>query len=188
MKDFLTSWVPIISPLATFLVAIIAFLNVLIARKSLKLLELKEARWYPDFELYHSDSYMRRFPKNNLRVYAVDLRVCNRSDADNSIKELSMFVRFNRGGKVNTNLLIPQISGDPNGIIALAGRKPNETLSSPLFIKAHGVHSGWALFKIEDALLVDANIDICELRAIDANDTPFSLPIVIVRRESDESQ
>lgn len=187
MKDWLLVGVPIISSLATLVVAVLTLFNVLIARRSLNLLEAKEARWSSNFYLYHSDSYMKCFPSKDIRIYAIALKVSNRSDADNTIVDLSLFIRFNRGSACSTNLELPQVDGNSNGTTLLAGRKPEEILPRPLFLRAHGAQQGWALFQVEDTLLRSATIEVSEVRAADVHGQQVSLPITILRREHDES-
>lgn len=68
MQDPLASWTAIIGAIATFIIALLAFYNVRIARNSLKLMEQREKRSLPSLQIFHINSYVKRDKEQDSRI------------------------------------------------------------------------------------------------------------------------
>jgi hypothetical protein len=184
VQDPLASWAAIAAAGVTLVVAILTLINTLIAKDSLKLMQQKERRWQPDWEMYLIDAYARRDRERGLRVYAANVRICNRSDADNSIKDINLRVLFNRASADSSNISIPLQSDDISAQSALTGLQPDSVLRTPLYLKGHGVVSGWAIFGLHDDILRDADIQVYELKIVDTYNTEASLEILVMQEQA----
>ncbi len=188
MQDPIASWAAIISAIATFIVAILTFFNILIVKGSLKLMQKKESRWLPFLEIYYIDSFVKRFLKQNIRLYFVKVRISNISDSDNSTKEMSLIIKFHRNQDISSNIAIPNLFENINHYAQLVGKNSNDILKIPSHIKAHTVKTGWVIFKIEDEILRDAIIESYEIKLVDTHNTESSLSFTVFRQESDEER
>ena len=188
MQDPLASWAAIISAIATFIVAILTLINILIAKGSLKLMQKKENRWLPLLELYHIDSFVKRFLEQNIRLYLVKVRISNISDSDNSTKEISLIIRFHRNQDISSNIAIQNLSENINYFAQLVDKNNNDILEIPSHIKAHTVKTGWIIFKVGDEILRDAIIELYEIKLVDTHNIESSLRFTIFRQESDEER
>lgn len=186
MQSSLASWAAIITAIATFIVAILTFFNILIAKGSLKLMQKKENRWAPFLELYHIDSFGKRFIERNIRLYLVKVRISNISDSNNAAKEISLIVRFHRNRDNSSNIAIPSLSENINYFAQLVNKNNNDILEIPLYIKAHTVKTGWIIFKIEDGILRDATIDSYDIKLVDTYNIEASLNFTLFLQDSDE--
>jgi len=178
MQDPLASWAAIGTAIATFTVALLTLFNIRIAKNSLKLMQHKEQRWQPNLQLYRIDAFVKRFKSQSFRVYAVNLRISNISDADNSIKDLSLVIYFSRSIPVPSNMAVPHMVSDLRTSAKFIGKSTSEIINTSSLIRAHGVAAGWAVFKVADEVLGDSTIQGYEIRAVDTHDIESTLEIL----------
>ena len=146
MQDPLASWAAIGGAIATFVIALLAWFNIRIARNSLKLMEQREKRLHSDLEIFHIASYAKRDRQQDSRIYAVNIRISNRSDTDNSAKDLGLKIYFKRDGGITSNIAIPAIKDVDQRVRGLVGISSDDVIAVPCRIMAHDVVSGWTLF------------------------------------------
>ncbi len=180
MQDPLASWAAIVAAIATFAVVLLTLFNILIAKNSLKLMQQKEQRWQPNLQLYRVDAYAKRFKGQGFRVYGVNLRISNKSDADNSVKDLSLVIYFSRSATVTSNVAVPLVTSDIRTRADLIGKRQTDIITTPSLVKGHAVISGWAVFKIADDVLGHAPIEAYEVKVIDTHDLESTLEILTI--------
>jgi len=159
MQDPLASWAAIIAAIATFIIALLTFYNVRVARNSLKLMEQREKRLQPSLLLFHINSYMKRDKKNNSRIYAINVGITCNSDTDDSVRDLSMKIYFKRGSGATSNVILPTMRNVEKDDIDQVGVESNKILVVPIKIGAHEVVNGWGIFKIDDEIFSGSDID-----------------------------
>lgn len=181
MQDPLASWAVILGSIGTLAIAILTLLNIRIARNSLKLMDQREKRLHPDLEIYHVDSYAKRDREHDSRIYAVNIRISNRSDTDNSAKELSLKIYFKRDEGITSNIAIPTIKDAGKRVRDLLGIGSDDIIPVPCRLKAHDIVSGWALFEISDEILSGSRIENNEVILTDTNNVTSSFEILVMR-------
>jgi hypothetical protein len=181
MQDPLASWAAIAGAIATFVIALLTFFSIRIARNSLKLMERREKRLHPDLDIFYIESYLRRDQEKNSRIYAVNIRVSNRSDTDNSVKDLSLKIYFKRGEEIISNIAIPATKNADQRIRDLVGIDTGGIITVPYWVRAHDVVSGWALFEVSGEILVGSRIENYEVILTDADDSTSSFEILVMR-------
>lgn len=180
MEDLLI-WAAILGSIGTLAIAVLAFLNIRMAKNSLKLMEQREKRLHPDLGIFHIDSYVKRDREQNSRIYAVDTRISNRSDTDNSAEDLSLKIYFKRGDGITSNIAIPTIKDVDQRVTDLVGIGSDDIIVVPCRIRAHDVVSGWALFEISDEILDGSRIENYEAILTDTNNITSSFEILVMR-------
>jgi hypothetical protein len=167
MQDPLASWATILSAIATFIIAILTYKSISIAKRSLNLMEMKERRWNPDLELYLGDTFIKRDENLNIRIYAVNIKITNKSDSTNSIRELILSIKFRRASKITSNILIPSVGENIEKFSKLIDKDSSNILSIPKIINGHEVVDGWAIFKIDYDFIKGTDIDYYNLKITD---------------------
>jgi len=180
MQDPLASWAAIGTAIAGLAVALVTFLNILIARGSLRLMQRREERWQPNLRLHHLDAYAKTFKEQGFRVYAVNLRISNQSDVDNSIKDIVLSIAFRRPTSAASNVSLPCMTADTDTASVLIGRNPIDMMTVPSLIKAHGLISGWTAFQLANDLVAGAIIDAYQIRVVDTHDIESALDILTI--------
>lgn len=181
MQDPLASWVVILGSIGTLVIALLTFLNIRIARSSLKLMEQREKRLHPELDMFHIESYAKRDKEQDSRIYAVNIRISNRSDAGNSAKDLGLKIYFKRDGGITSNIVIPTIKDVDQRVRDLVGIGSDDIIAIPCRIRAHEVVSGWALFEISDEILGGSRIENYEVILTDTNNIISSFEILVMR-------
>ena len=181
MQDPLASWAAIAGTIVTFIIALLTFFNVRVARNSLKLMEQREKRLQPSLQVFHINSYVKRDKEQNSRIYAVNIGITCASDTDNSVKDLSMRIYFKRDGGIASNISIPTVKDINKRVTDFVGVMSDKILVVPLRIKAHEVIGGWALFEVSNKFLAGSNIENYQVICTDAHDTESYFEIKVMR-------
>jgi len=181
MQDPLASWAAIVAAIATFIIALLTFFNVRVARNSLKLMEQREKRLQPSLHSFHINSYMKRDKEQNSRIYAVNIGITCASDTDNSVKDLSMRIYFKRDGGITSNIAIPNMQDVDQKVIDLVGVGADKIFVVPLRIRAHEGVTGWALFQIGNEFLAGSDIENYQVILTDVQDTESYFEINVMR-------
>ena len=181
MQDPLASWAGIAGVIATFVIALLTFFNVRVARNSLKLMEQKEKRSQPSLQVFHINSYVKQDKEQGSRIYTANIGITCTSDTDNSVKDLSMKIYFKRDGEITSNIAIPTVKDKDMRITDLIGVSSDKILVVPLRIKAHEVITGWALFVIRDEFLVGSSIENYQVILTDAHDIESYFEIKVMQ-------
>lgn len=183
MQDPLASWTAIIGATAAFIIALLAFYNVRVARNSLKLMEQREKRSLPSLQIFHINSYVKRDKEQDSRIYAVNISITCTSDTDNSVKDLSMRIYFKRDGGIASNIAIPIIKDIDKRVTDLVGVTSDRIIVIPLRIKAHEVIAGWALFEISNEFLVGSSIENYQVMLTDVLNIESYFEIKVMREK-----
>lgn len=180
MQALLDNWPAILGSICTLVIASLTFFNIRIARNSLKLMEQREKQRHPDLGLFHINSYAKRDREQGSRIYAVNIRISNRSDVDNAAQDLSLRIYFKRDGEITSNVAIPAIKSVER-VRELVDIGSDDIIAVPCRIRGHDVVSGWALFEISDEIISGACIGNYEVRLVDTNNITSSFEILVMR-------
>lgn len=183
MQDPLASWAAIIAAIATFIIALLTFYNVRVARNSLKLMEQREKRLLQSLQIFHINSYVKRDNEQDSRIYAVNIGITCTSDTDNSVKDLSMRIYFKRDGGIASNIAIPIMKDMEKRVTDLVGVTSDSILVIPLRIKAHEAIDGWALFEISNAFLTGSSIENYQVILTDVRESESCFEIKVMREK-----
>lgn len=155
-----------------------------IARKSLELTQEQERRRTPNLEPYLIDGHILRVRLQEMRVYVFSISITNKSDAENSVKELRFAISFNRGQGPDSTIIVTHDAS----LAKYSSLSSPEPLSIPLSIAAYQTIQGMALFRTDDTLLQGTGINAYSLQIIDSHNTQSILrPIILQEKEmSDE--
>ena len=115
-------WSAVASAIAAWVAAWYAFGSARIARKSYELALQQEQRRRPALELYLLNAHIRRFMTQQCRIYIFDLEITNKSESDNSVRDIRLHIEHRRGQGPSSNLTI---SHDPS---ASAGNLLGDTV------------------------------------------------------------
>ncbi len=181
MQDPLASWATIAGVIATLIIALLTFFNVRVARNSLKLMEQREKRLQPSLQLFHISSYVKRDKEKNSRIYAINIGLTCNSDTDDSVKDLSMRIYFNRDRGITSNIAVPNMRNVEKDDIDLISVESDKILAFPLRIRAHEVVTGWALFKISNEFLAGSDIENYQVTLTDVQDIESYFEIKVMR-------
>lgn len=181
MQDPLASWAVILGAIGTLVIALVAFLNIWIARKSLKLMEQREKLQHPDLEIFHINSYAKQDKEQNSRIYAVNIKISNKSDTDNAAQDLSLKIYFKQNSGITSNIVIPAMKNVDQRVRDLMNIGLADIIAIPCRIKGHDVVSGWALFEISDEIISGARIENYEVTIVDTNGITSSFEILVMR-------
>lgn len=183
MQDPLASWATIATAIVTLFVAILTLINTLIAKDSLKIMQQQEKRRHPFLELYYVASFVKRFHEQKFRIYAINLRISNRSDSDNSLKELNLIIQLARNIGPSSSIAFSHVADNMSSIAELVGKTVDEIIKVPTSIKAYEVIKGWALFQVNDEILQN-DVDVTyEVKVIDAHNVESSLELMIIHEK-----
>lgn len=180
MQDPLASWATIASAVVTLFVAILTLINTLIAKDSLKLMQQQEKRRHPFLEIYSVASFVKRFQQQEFRIFAVNLQISNRSDTDDSIKELNLLIHLTRNSGPRSSIAISHVSDSVRSIAELVGKAESDIIKVPVSIKAYEVIRGWALFQVSNEILRNDFDFTYEVKVIDAQNIESSLELMII--------
>lgn len=169
--------IAIISLSIALLAFIISICDFLIARRALKISEIKAIERKPNLIPYLIDGFS--LPINNDKLFAFYFSVTNRSSKDNSITRLDLKITYYNDSQNTLNLIFPHDNNIEQGIV-LPSHVP---FTIPIQIGAHQTISGWGLFKVTDKILENKTIENYEILIRDTYDVEVKLnPILIQER------
>lgn len=144
-------------------------------------MEQRERLQHPDLEIFHINSYAKQDKEQNSRIYAVNIRISNKSDTDNTAQDLSLKIYFKQNSGITSNIVIPAIKNVDQRVRELADIGSDDIVAVPCGIRGHGVVSGWALFEISDEIISGARIENYEVTIVDTNGITSSFEILVMR-------
>jgi len=181
MEGSWVNWAAILGSIATLAIAVLTFLNIRVARSTLKLIEQREKRLQPSLQIYNIDSFVKRDVEQDSRIYAAKIGISCPSDADNYAKDISLRIYFKRNGEIASNISIPAMKTINPRIKNLIGVESSEIIQVPHRIRAHEVVNGWALFEISSEYLGKSRIENYQVIVTDAQDTEFCFEVKVMR-------
>lgn len=139
-------------------------------------------RLQPALELYLVDAYIRPVPDPPRRIYVFQIRVTNKSDAANALKDVTLKIACGRRGEPPSNVIVRH-----NREAARAIANPPDLLRVPQSVSAHSVTGGLALFPVADPLLRGLQIDSYTISLVDAHDHEVTKDALILREVRNET-
>lgn len=182
--DDIYFWIAIISAIAAIVTAWYTAHATRISKKNLEVALQQIQLQDPNLELYLVDGHIRRFINLQYRIYAFHLRISNKADANNSLRELSLTIIHNRGSEISSNFTVPHDS-DLNNEMQNLEIPP---LQIPSKIGPHETLAGYALFRVNDNLLRDSTVEAYKLKVIDGHGIDTVLEPILLREYSDEEK
>lgn len=192
--DNMSVWIAIISAIAAWAAAISAIAAwatawytaraAKIAQKSLELALQQEQRQRPNLELYLVDGQIRRFRSQQFRIYAFHLSISNNSDANNSLKDISLVIKHSRGQELDSNFVV---SHNPELATVMPVLKA-QPIPNPSTIGSHETVAGYALFHVHDDLLRNSVVESYMLKVIDSHGLETRLEPILLCELSDEEE
>jgi hypothetical protein len=182
MENTLASWSAIGASIATLIVAILTLFNVIIAKNTLKLMQSQENSLLPRLELYIIESFLKKDLTNKSKLYAINLRLTNQSDSNDTLKDLEFVISYHRDPLIKSEAVIPIMSlkTDLKLIRESTGIK-DEILRTPIEINTHGVITGWSVFEVKDEILHGIELDSMKIRIIDSYNKETILNIIHIQ-------
>ncbi len=148
-----------------------------IAQKSLAIVEQQELRRAEKLSIYLvGQSFKKSFREQKLRVYAFHIQISNKSDSDNSIKDIQLIVEVH--GKNNFQSTIV-LHNSPK-LIELIPKLDSEILPSSFSINANSVLNGYALFQLPYEPIEKAELDSYLLKIIDVHGNETQLDSIFI--------
>lgn len=177
-------WAAVVSAIAAWVAALIAYQSFRMSKRSLRLAEDQARQRQPKLVPYLTEGYVKSLPEGQFRVYAFAISLSNPSDADNSVAKLELQLSYSRASGTDLAIKLHHDSSlAPNFLL-------DETVVFPVpgRIGAHQTVAGWALFRLDDAVLADADIDAYEVLILDTHGLVSALEPIIIREFADEER
>lgn len=179
-----TFWISILSIVIASVAVLISYLGMRTAKRSLRLSEEQDRRHAPRLVPYLKEGYCKSPIGSSFRVFAFSISVSNPSDTDNSVARLDLELNYTTCNRVCMNVKVPHDST----LASELGYANLTALHIPFRIDAHQTIAGWALFRIDDSLLGDGEIDGHKVVLSDSHGEICSLEPSIVHELADEEE
>ena len=172
--------------LGTFVVAVYAAWQ---ARRSTRVAEHAynlsydaHQRLQPALELYLVDAYIRPVPDPPRRIYVFQIRVTNKSDSANALKDLTLKIAYGKPGAPLSNVVVRH-----NRAAASSIAHPTGVLHVPQSVNARSVTGGLAIFPLPDELIRGSAIESYTMVLVDAYDREVTQDALLLREVRDEA-
>jgi len=154
--------------------------NARINQQNLDLALEQERRKRPELSMHLIDGYIERVGGERTRVYAFRLSISNSSDADTSLKSVTLEVELSHGERPNSLFVLTH---DASLAVAHRTQAQEGALQVPCRIAASETIEGWAVFRLDDDLLRGGTVQGCKLTVVDIHDVVWYLePIALCER------
>jgi hypothetical protein len=178
----ISGWASTASAVAAWLALILSVINL---GSTLRRENRRERRQKPLLVPYLQDGLVQILSDKPSRVYGFLLSISNRSDANNSIREIELRLTYTTA--VGVQLTVKLIS-DPESGKAFA-EAASRALSTPARVDAHQTISGWAFFRLEQAILEGSKgIERHVVTVIDSHGNEVSVEPIYVQDYGYETQ
>lgn len=180
----MTEWVSLISAVAACFAVWSAARSNKIAKQAYDLALEQDRRNRPSLELYLVDSYIERMGETDERVFVFRLRISNKSASRNSVKDIHLWVEFQRGEGPPSNISIPH---NPSLVSRLKEEEEEESpLSLPLIIDSYSVVGGSAIFSLPNEMLRGSSVEVYKVTIIDNSDQATELETILLQEKHDD--
>jgi hypothetical protein len=174
--------VAVVSAMASWAGAFVAFRNARTSRRMLQLAEQQESRRQPATVLYLADGFVHW--ESDARVYAFLLSISNPSDSNNAIARLDLRINYRTPTNYLAAVDVPAVLDREVGF----GGPLQNRLELPIRIDAHQTVAGWSYFRFSRGLLEFCEVDLYTVVATDSQGSRQTVETVIVQELIDEVQ
>lgn len=175
------TWADIATAVAAWLALILSILSLFVSWRAQRLTERQEERRRPVLVPYLLDGYVRLNKEPAARVYAFLLSVSNPADSDNAVAGMDLHLLYTTQASIQMTV---KVRADATlGSSFCDGSAP--PLTVPARIDAHQTISGWAYFRIQEAILNGAVIDGYSVVLIDSHGGRATVEPIMVREYGD---
>jgi hypothetical protein len=176
-------WASIISLIISVAALLCAIRSAKIASKAYNLSLEQDRRHLPTLEIHLSDCYIKRDEHANARLFVFNLAITNKSASDNSVKEISLFIEYQRKEGPLSNISIPHNLGIEN-----IGENL-EPFTVPFRIDRFSIVSGLAVFKVPNELIHGSIVETYMVRVVDHKGHVSELETILLRElDSDKME
>ena len=173
--------VSIISALAACFALLYAARSTKIAKQAYKLALEQDQRNRPSIELYLVNSYIKRFKNTDERLFVFRLLITNKSASRNSIKNIQLFIGYQRREGPPSNVAIPHNPGPIDDI------PENENIfKEPFIIEPYSAIGGLAIFKVPNELIRGSSVETYMVKIVDNADNETELETILLTEKENE--
>jgi hypothetical protein len=175
-------WLPIISVLAACFAIWYAARSARIAKQAYDLALEQDQRHRPSLDLYLVDSYIERMEESDERLFVFRLMITNKSASRNSIKDIQLWIEYQRGKGPLSNVSIPHNPNLKNKV-----KEIDSPLKTPLIIDSYSVIGGSAIFKLSNKMIRGSSVETYMVTIIDNSGQATELEAILLREiDNDE--
>lgn len=145
------TWVPVVSAAIAALALMVSFSSRSTAKKSLRLSERQEERRAARLDLSLKESISWRPAGDASRWIGMHVLAVNPTDRDGSLVAADLHVTYTLAGRG----VVLKVPHGAEGVILPQGITE---LDIPIRLQANGAVSGWLMFKLDNALVAEADI------------------------------
>lgn len=154
----------VVAAVAAVVAAWFSFRSAQAARRANVLAEREHAARQANVDVYLVRGVIHRFRSRNVRIYDLQIRFTNRSDAPIGITELLLEIEYSRDREQMPRLQVPA-RPDAASLLPSVSSAP---LRTPLMVDARASVEGAAVFEVSRDLLRDMRIDRHHVVGVDA--------------------
>lgn len=182
MPYSLDTWIALGAATTALIAVFITYRGTRIAKRNLQLSEEQAQARKPRLVPYLIDGFVRAAVEGGGRIYAFSVLLSNRADTDNALAAIELTVTYSRRDGTHGSLLLRH-NGELLEDFGLDSASP---FNLPGRLSAHDTIAGWAMFKLDDSLSGEVDVEGYEIRFLDSHDIECSLEPVILREIVDE--
>jgi len=175
-------WVSIISAMAACFAIWYAARSNRIAKQAYDLALEQDRRHRPSLDLYLVDSYIERMEESDERLFIFRLMITNKSASRNSIKDIQLWIEYQRGEGPLSNVSIPH-----NPHLKNKFKENGNPLKLPLIIDSYSVIGGSAIFKVSNEMIRGSSVETYMVTIIDNSGQETKLEAILLQEiDNDE--
>jgi hypothetical protein len=177
MSNNLALLISIASLVVSCLALLIAFWRYRIAKRTLELAVFQASAKGPNLVPYLIDGFVLPLEGRNTKVYTFSVSISNRSDNKNALSALDLRITYTRDDHTIGDLLLRHDNALKN-VVKLPGAP---SFSIPQEVSAHQTVAGWALFEIDNSLLIDKDVEGYKILFRDSHGLETHLESIILQ-------
>lgn len=159
------------------LTALVALVNVWLARRQLSLATAEGRRKDPAINVCLAKARIKHLPSEHRRLYVFSLVVTNKSIVANSIKEIVLVIESGQQGQATSTINVPHTPSTAS----VSSVSDSECFKTPFSIGAGETVSGIALFSVRDNLVQGMAIESYRVRLTDGHDRQALCKAILLR-------
>lgn len=164
--------------------ALVSIGSLLVSFKALRLAEQQDVRKRPVLVVSLLNAYVQFEERDKARNYAFLISISNRSDSDNAVAQLDLYITYKTLAQAVITARAPSEKITSGTFLELAA---SSLLTPPIRIDAHQTITGWATFRIAEPILRDATIEEYIVSAIDSHNITTSVGAIMVQEYTREA-
>lgn len=181
MELQIMEWVSIISAVAACFAVWYAARSNRIAKQAYGLALEQDRRYHPSLELYLVDSYIERMGETDERLFVFRLMISNKSASRNSIKDIHLWIEYQRGEGPPSNVSIPHNSSLINRL-----KEKENPLKLPLIIDSYSVVGGSAVFNLPNEMFRGSSVETYKVTIIDNSGQATELETILLQEKDND--